>query len=603
MDAARQYMNLWAIERDAAMDGEDVSCLVAGAFLEHANLDIGIADYRHLVAYFGGAIKQSYCTKFPIDETSGHSSATAARHYANCSNDHRFMDSQQMYTYKLAAEAWHRLLQLNGSPVDPPPSRTSTVEIPTIIDQPNSHCPLQFDCASLLASLMYSTTQVTTPPAISPPPQDPTHEVRSLRALCRLGHDQWTCKEQGLAVTLVLENRLDLLVVMPTGHGKSAVFMIPPMVTARTVIVVVPLTILVNGHEADASQAGLRNATYGTDTITLDDPPSILFVSVECAATPRFVELGHTLNHLQKLHCVVVDEAHLLLSDFRPVMKRLLPLWAVECQLVALTASLSPYQETDLKIVMSTTFIVIRMSTVRPLIEYVVDEVVDVDDEIVRQLIEWDCDVSSETDRAMVYCLTRQSVERMASVVNNVAGVRTTHLHAHLDEDSKKAQLQSWLSGEARVMVATGVIGCGYNYPSVRLVIHRRSFRSLVALHQESGRLARDGRPGISRVISSAKSRVEALHIDSSFVEPNAWIMDMENCRRHNLHLAVDGQSQRCSLIPAARPCDNCVWQSRATSLQPPPAFADAQGTGDCAHLFHERGSYIFDEFSSICYS
>ncbi len=445
MDAARQYMNLWAIERDATMDGEDVSRLVAGAFLEHANIDIGIADYRHLAAYFGGAIKQSYCTKFPIDETSGHSSATAARHYANCSNDHRFMDSQQMYTYKLAPEAWHRLLQLNGSPVDPPPLRTSTIEIPTIIDQPNSHCPLQSDCASLIASLMYSATQVTTQLAIPPPPQDPTHEVRSLRALRRLGHDQWRCKEQGLAVTLVLENRLDLLVVMPTRHGKSAVFMIPPMVTARTVIVVVPLTILVSVHEADASRAGLRNATYCTDTITLDDPPSVLFVSVECAATPRFVELAHTLNHLQKLHCVVVDEAHLLLSDFRPVMKRLLLLWAVGCQLVALTASLSPSQETDLKIVMSTTFTVIRMSTVRPLIEYVVDEVVDVDDEIIRQLIEWDCFVSSETDRAMVYCLTRQSVERVASVANNVACVRTAHLHAHLDEDAKKVQLQSWL--------------------------------------------------------------------------------------------------------------------------------------------------------------
>jgi len=57
--------------------------------------------------------------------------------------------------------------------------------------------------------------------------------------------------------------------------------------------------------------------------ITFDDPLSILFVSVERATTPRFVELAHTLNHLQKLHYVVVDEAHLLLSDFRPVMKGL----------------------------------------------------------------------------------------------------------------------------------------------------------------------------------------------------------------------------------------------------------------------------------------
>ncbi len=62
-------------------------------------------------------------------------------------------------------------------------------------------------------------------------------------------------------------------------------------------------------------------------------------------------------------------------------MKRLLSLWGVGCQLVTLTTSLSPSQETDLKIVMSTTFIVIRMLTMCPLIGYV--EVVDVDDAII----------------------------------------------------------------------------------------------------------------------------------------------------------------------------------------------------------------------------
>jgi superfamily II DNA helicase RecQ len=58
-------------------------------------------------------------------------------------------------------------------------------------------------------------------------------------------------------MTLILENRLDLLVVMPTRHGTSIVFMIPPMVTSRTIIVVVPLTILVSKHETDASRIGL----------------------------------------------------------------------------------------------------------------------------------------------------------------------------------------------------------------------------------------------------------------------------------------------------------------------------------------------------------
>ncbi|CAK9868449.1 unnamed protein product [Sphagnum jensenii] len=283
-------------------------------------------------------------------------------------------------------------------------------------------------------------------------------------------------------------------------------------------------------------------------------------------------------------------------------MRRLQPLWAVGCQLVALTASLSPSQETDLKIAMSTKFTIVSMSTVRPLIGYAVDQVEDVDEEIIRQIVEWDCDVSSEVGKAIVYYFTRQSVERVASVANNVACVRTAHLHAHLEEDAKKAQLQSWLSGKACVLVATGVIRCEYNYPSVRLVIHHGSFRSFTALHQESGRLARDGRPSMSRVISSKKSKAEAMHLDSSFAKPDAWIVDTETCRRHDLHLVVDGQAQRCSIIPAAQPCDNYLCQSRAVFGQPPPIL-DAQGAGNDARLFHERGSCILVEFPSVCSS
>jgi hypothetical protein len=65
-------MNIWAIQQDAAMDGQNVSHLVAIAFLEYANLDLRIIDCHHLVAYFGGAIKQSYYMEFPNDDTSWH---------------------------------------------------------------------------------------------------------------------------------------------------------------------------------------------------------------------------------------------------------------------------------------------------------------------------------------------------------------------------------------------------------------------------------------------------------------------------------------------------------------------------------------------------
>jgi hypothetical protein len=154
------------------MDDEDVSRLVATAFLEHANLDLGIADYRHLAAYFDDAIKQSYCTEFPIDKTLGHSSTTVARQYANCSNDHRFLDSQQMYMYRLAAKAWHCLLQFDRSLVRNPLTGSSTVAIPTGIDRADGHCPSQSQCASLFASLLCSVTQTIPQPALPPSPRD-----------------------------------------------------------------------------------------------------------------------------------------------------------------------------------------------------------------------------------------------------------------------------------------------------------------------------------------------------------------------------------------------------------------------------------------------
>jgi hypothetical protein len=73
IDVVQQYMILLAIQQDVAMASENVSRLVAIAFLEYANLDLGITDYRHLITYFGDTIKQNYCMEFPIDKTSRHS--------------------------------------------------------------------------------------------------------------------------------------------------------------------------------------------------------------------------------------------------------------------------------------------------------------------------------------------------------------------------------------------------------------------------------------------------------------------------------------------------------------------------------------------------
>ncbi len=78
------------------------------------------------------------------------------------------------------------------------------------------------------------------------------------------------------------------------------------------------------------------------------------------------------------------------------------------------------------------------MPTMCPSIRYKVNEVVNVDSEIIRQIIEWDCEQASTIIKAIVYCLTRLSIKKVTSNINDVA-INCAHLGTHLDMDTKQS--------------------------------------------------------------------------------------------------------------------------------------------------------------------
>jgi hypothetical protein len=114
------------------------------------------------------------------------------------------------------------------------------------------------------------------------------------------------------------------------------------------------------------------------------------------------------------------------------------------------------------------------------------------------------------------------------------------------------------------IKVAIEVTRCRYNYPSMKLVIHCRSFRSFINFHQKSDRLTHDGKPKVNRVVSSVNVKAQAMHLNlNGFKEPNTCITNISSCRRHALHLVVDGEPQWCTMIPFAHHCSNyhCHFQ------------------------------------------
>jgi hypothetical protein len=129
---------------------------------------------------------------------------------------------------------------------------------------------------------------------------------------------------------------------------------------------VTTMAIFIHGYEMEMAKNGVCHSTFGiSKKLPMMVPPSIIFVSVEHATSLNFVELAHTLNHLGEFHCIVVNESHLLLLDFRPVMKQLLPLLVMGCEFITLMTYLSPSQEMDLMILMSTWFVIIRLAKMR----------------------------------------------------------------------------------------------------------------------------------------------------------------------------------------------------------------------------------------------
>jgi ATP-dependent DNA helicase RecQ len=313
--------------------------------------------------------------------------------------------------------------------------------------------------------------------------------------------------EQLRAAEAAVEGR-DVVVVMPTGAGKSAIYQAAGLARPGPTVVVSPLIALQRDQlesiadaalpAAAALNSGLRAAERRDALERLeDDRLEFLFLAPEQLANEdTLARVGDAAPSL-----LVVDEAHCVSEwghDFRPDYLRL-GAFAEELgrpPVLALTATASPPVREEL---------VSRLGLVDPLVLVhgfdrpnirLGAELHTKDDERRETLHDA---VLAASKPGIVYAATRARAEETAAALVE-RGVQARPYHAGLSRADRDEVHAAFTADELEVIVATTAFGMGVDKPNVRFVFHLDGSDSLDAYYQEVGRGGRDGEPAEARL-------------------------------------------------------------------------------------------------------
>lgn len=403
---------------------------------------------------------------------------------------------------------------------------------------------------------------------------------------------------RGLQKTIIddLIQGKDLLVLMPTGGGKSLCYQIPALVRRGVAIVVSPLIALMEDQVAALKAQGVRAAYYNSSLSTEEarqvlsqlhhEALDLLYIAPERLVHPSFLE------RLQQceLALFAIDEAHCISQwghDFRPEYRALglLKTHFPQVPVIALTATADQQTRHDIIARLNYHPTGYVASFNRPNIHYRVL----LKNNPGRQLLQF---LDTQPEKAgIIYCSTRNGVERLAEKLKD-EGLRARAYHAGLSHDERRQVQSLFRHDEIDIVVATIAFGMGIDKPNVRFVIHYDLPKSIESYYQETGRAGRDGLPAQALLLfdpaDSARLRAwiaasdndDQQRVDTAKLNHMLAFAEAAHCRRQILLNYFDENT------PAAcNYCDVCDSPPRVED-----ATEEAQKLLSC--IYRLRQSY-----------
>lgn len=368
----------------------------------------------------------------------------------------------------------------------------------------------------------------------------------------------------------------DVVVILPTGGGKTIVPLISSLLHSLSVTVfVLPFNSLIFDYQRRLDKYDIKYVVFTSQTRCISGKERIVLVSVEIARSDHFAQCVQEAHTRVSIPAIVLDEVQTVSTaqHYRASLRQIFTLRSIPAQFILLSGTIPPI---SLDLILHEFHIhqeavILRAPTNRPELSYIIHPPISSESDLIEEVVSLFKSGTkgfSESQRALIYvpyiALGIQLAHRLSCDFYN--GHETT------SAQERRQMYDTWINGTNNVMVATHAFGAGNDYDQVSLIIHAGTPFEMINYIQEVGRAGRDGLPAKCHLLPRPRAEpVEPLHsIDhTGVVAMYHMIFTSDLCIRFLITMFTDGEGVLCSQLSENQLCSRClpVTSAYPTSL------------------------------------